>query len=398
MNNNAIIKYKKYPFFLILLFALYLSEGIFGLLPFSRIICVLYISILFITYSPHTTFSKPILMLSISMILSMISCYIFHNQSIIDSFTGYTTYTSIIIYFILLKIRIAPSIIERLLFWLFIIFCICYIYQVLVFPTPVFITENNNINESIDITIRRIRMPGMSLVGLGLFYSLNKVMLGKKIYIISIILSAIVIMLFGFRTLLFFSILFSFWMIIKINGFSKGMLVGAIVFSLIIWGFSLTNFGQETFNAMMEREENNQNFGNKDYIRYVTLFYYYEQHFQNFLEFLLGSGIPARGVISNYSAYYTRLEEMGIHYYDWGILGMSWMMGILSLIAMIWYPIKAFFSKVPIEKQYLTIWFGYLFACGFTSAEFVRQGCFLIQGIVLFLIYKYEYKKNHNSK
>ena len=112
----------------------------------------------------------------------------------------------------------------------------------------------------------------------------------------------------------------------------------------------------------------------------------------------MGSGIPNRLIISDYSKYYDGLESFGIHYYDWGILGMSWMMGFMSLIAMVWYSVKAFFTKVPRNKLYLTLWFGYLLACGFTSAEFVRQGCFLIQGIVLYLIHMYSDEKNNNSK
>ena len=241
-------------------------------------------------------------------------------------------------------------------------------------------------------------MPGMSLVGIGLFYSLNKLLLGNYKYLPFVVLAVVVMMLFGFRTLLFFSILFSIWMIVKINGFSYRLIVGIIVLLIIIWGFSLTTFGQETFAAMLERQENDQNFGNKDYIRYTTLFYYYSQHFSNFIEFLLGSGIPNRLIISNYGRYYDNLESFGIHYYDWGILGMSWMMGLMSLIAMVWYSVKAFFTKVPRNKLYLTLWFGYLLACGFTSAEFVRQGCFLIQGMVLYLIHVYSDEKNNSSK
>ena len=112
----------------------------------------------------------------------------------------------------------------------------------------------------------------------------------------------------------------------------------------------------------------------------------------------MGSGIPNRVIISDYGKYYDNLESYGIHYYDWGILGMSWMMGLMSLVAMVWYSVKAFFTKVPRNKLYLTLWFGYLLACGFTSAEFVRQGCFLIQGMVLYLIHVYSDEKNNSSK
>ena len=100
--------------------------------------------------------------------------------------------------------------------------------------------------------------------------------------------------------------------------------------------------------------------------------------------------------------YYIKLESWGIHYFDWGLLGISWMMGMLSLVAMIWYPIRAFLTKMPNDKLYLSIWFGYLLACAFTSAEFVRQGCFLVQGIALYLITiysnQYSYEKDYNCE
>ena len=396
--TDLIFKKNNYPFIVILAIFLWLCDGLFGLLPLSRVMFIVYVGVWFFLRNKDTTFSRPVSILMISMILSMFSCLLFHGQSLFNSLPGYVTYGAIVIYFVLFKIRLSPNVVERLIFWMFIIFCVCYIYQVIVFPKPVFILSGDNFNEGLDILLRRIRMPGMSLVGIGLFYSLNKLLLGNYKYLAFVVLAAVVMMLFGFRTLLFFSILFSIWMIVKINGFSYRLIVGIIVLLIIIWGFSLTTFGQETFAAMLERQENDQNFGNKDYIRYTTLIYYYSQHFSNFIEFLLGSGIPNRLIISNYGRYYDNLESFGIHYYDWGILGMSWMMGLMSLIAMVWYSVKAFFTKVPRNKLYLTLWFGYLLACGFTSAEFVRQGCFLIQGMVLYLIHVYSDEKNNSSK
>ena len=69
-----------------------------------------------------TTFSRPVSILMISMILSMFSCLLFHGQSLFNSLLGYVTYGAIVIYFVLFKIRLSPNVVERLIFWMFIIF------------------------------------------------------------------------------------------------------------------------------------------------------------------------------------------------------------------------------------------------------------------------------------
>lgn len=401
VNNNGLAAINTAPIWILLLIALWLCEDFFGLFHQSPTIRFPIYSLLFvICYKKTTAFSKPLLLLFISMWLSIFSCKIYHNQSFIQSFSGYATFGAIAIYFVLLKIHFPIYKLEKIIFGMFLVFCGCYLYQMAVFPKPVFIGADNPYSEQLDMILRRIRMPGMSLVGLGLFYSLNKALLGKVQYFAFVILAVVMLLLFGFRTLIAIAAIFSFVMVVKINGFSWKLLIGLALVLGIIYGISLTSFGQETFEGMMERQEDDQNFGNKDYIRYTTLFYYTQSHFKDAIEFFLGSGIANRQNNPAYGQYYMRLESYGIHYYDWGILGMSWMMGMLSLIAMIWYPIKAFLAKLPKEKVFLSVWFGYLLSCGFTSAEFVRQGCFLVQGMVLYEIYviTLQNEQNNNSQ
>lgn len=398
MINNIRQEYRTLPFAVLLLIGLYLSQGIFGLLHFSRVLFIVFFLGFMWGYKKDTPFSTPLMLLMVSMVLSMFSCMIFHDQGFVSSMGGYVTFAAISIFFVLRKLNIAPWQIEKVLFWMFVIFCLCYIYQILVFPKLVFISSDEHINYEVSISLRRIRMNGMSLAGFGAFFSLNKILSGKKIFIIPLALAIVVILLFGFRTLTFFVFVFSFVMVARIYKLSFKLIFGFSFMMVVLWAFSITEFGQETFGAMMERQETDQTFANKDYVRYATLFYYYRDHFQNVFEMFLGSGIPARDTGSAYEIYYNRLEAIGLHYYDWGLLGMSWMMGMLSLVGMLWYPIRAFFARLPKDKLYLSVWFGYLLCCAFTSAEFVRPGCFLLQGGVLYLITKYEYEKDYNNK
>ena len=161
----------------------------------------------------------------------------------------------------------------------------------------------------------------------------------------------------------------------------------------------LTPIFQTVFERMMERQESDQTFGNKDYIRYATLFHYYGNHYKSAVEVFLGSGLCNRALRTSYSLEIVRNESYGLHYYDWGLLGISWMTGVLSLIGMLWWSLKAAFAKLPKKYLYLSVWFGYILTCAFTSAEFVRQGCFLIQAICLYLIYKISlYEKNRYNE
>lgn len=85
----------------------------------------------------------------------------------------------------------------------------------------------------------------------------------------------------------------------------------------------LTPIFQTVFERMMERQESDQTFGNKDYIRYATLFHYYGNHYKSAVEMFLGSGLCNRALRTSYSLEIVRNESYGLHYYDWGLLGIS---------------------------------------------------------------------------
>lgn len=60
-------------------------------------------------------------------------------------------------------------------------------------------------------------------------------------------------------------------MIIRFNGFSKKLVFWCALGGLGAYLLYLTPIFQTVFERMMERQESDQTFGNKDYIRYATL-------------------------------------------------------------------------------------------------------------------------------
>ena len=82
------------------------------------------------------------------------------------------------------------------------------------------------------------------------------------------------------------------------------------------------------------------------------------------------------------------LANRGIYWVDFGLLSLSWVLGIPAVLGMILYSIKASFLKVSSEYYYLGIWFMYLVASSFTTAEFFREGNFIVQALALYLVEK----------
>lgn len=355
---------------------------------------------IFVVFYKQTKFSLPIVLLVFSCIGSLVSSSYFRGTSPLDLIREYNTYLSILIFFLLCEYRPKTETVENVLFWLFICFSICYIIQCIVYPVKIFVPEGSEQYSEFtgydEIINRRIRLPGMSIVGLGMFFCLNKIMMGKLYYSLPFVLSVIVLFLFGFRTTIFFAMIWSVILYFRVNGLSKRLMLYGAGGIIALYIFVTTDFAQTVINTMLTRNES-ANFENQDYIRYATLNYFTTQHFMSPLEFFFGSGLPNRSIHVGYTSYYNKLEGMGLHFYDWGLLGISWMTGVLSLVGCLWYSIKAIFAKLPKTHLYLSVWFAYLLCSAFTSAEFVRQGCFYIQGVALYLIWQISKTKNHTT-
>ena len=207
-----------------------------------------------------------------------------------------------------------------------------------------------------------------------------------------------VIMLMGFRTMLAGIVIFSFVMIYKIYKINwKIILYGLLVVFLFFMLIQIPIF-TEKLNLIFERHQN-ANFSNSDYIRIIGFEYFFKEHFQSIWEFIFGSGMPRIGdTNTQYGDYIYSLYDIGIVWADWGLLGLSWMIGPIPVIIMLIYSIRAFFLKVPNDYSYLGIWFLYLIAISFTTKEFFRDGNFVVQAMALYLVEKVHLTYNKEER
>lgn len=360
-----------------------------GLLPF-----------IIIEIGRKQPFQTSYILMIIGLFLSMVSCYIYRGQDFISSFKAMPVVFYIFFFYLLLYLKPKIIQIENVLQWLIIIFDILYICQfVLLQSGIVFLPMDETTSDQGEEA--RFRMVASGLASLGVFYGCNKLLIKKRLLpFVIVILSFIVILLMAFRTMIFFTVIFSVILLFKVNrGFNKKTflyIIGGTLLLVFLFNMPVLS---DKLNYMLDKQfgQDSQTLDNKDYIRNVTLNYYLFHHFKSPLEFVLGSGLPF-----SEHAYYNEFKSLafsGIFFMDWGLLGLSWMIGILPVCCMIYYSFKSFVLKVDSRFYYMGIWFVYLVVSSITTAEFYRNGNYVIQALCLYLVYsanqqfKYEHSK-----
>ena len=323
----------------------------------------------------------------------MISCSIYREQTIYESIRYCYLGTYIYIaYFILRRVNINIYNVEKAFYYLSILFVICYIFQFFNPSLPLFISDDVVLARRFSSSQQRFRFAGQAIISLGFFMCLNKYLLTRQYkYLYVMVLSLFCILLLGFRSLtvaLFFSILMLFF---KLYGLKRKTFSAVFSVCIILLIFIFTPWGKNVYTDMMERQEE-QTFDNTDYIRMISLNYHYTEYFHDTAELVLGSGIPAqeRGNYkgSKYSKDIADLQEKGFIYQDWGVIGYSWIMGIGTIICIIWYCLKGFLLKVDKEYYYLGVWLLFLVLGSITTAEMFRPGAPFLMMVVLVLLDK----------
>jgi hypothetical protein len=287
---------------------------------------------------------------------------------------------------------------EKLILILAYSFCICYLVQYIVYPTIIF--SGARVMEDVSAQGLRMRLTGQGLSSLGYFYALTNVLnKDKKDKITYIILMALcfgVIFLMGFRTMLAFIVILTFAGIIKVNGFNWKLVRYAMAIAIVVNLSLQTKVVSNVLDQMAERQEN-ENLDNEDYIRITQMVYFTQMHFNSVGEYIIGSGVPSMGVDSStYGKKMEKLQSDGINWVDWGLLSLSWIIGIPAVLMMIFYSFKVILLKLPIDYFYLKIWFIYLIASSFTTMEFYRPGNFIVQAMALYIAEKAHNQWNSN--
>lgn len=335
-------------------------------------------------------FDRQLLFYLLFVFISCISSAFFRNQTnILANFFECYIYVNICFYYFLYYQKISPEDCERALLCLSVIFCILYILQYLIWPIAIFKGALDEIN--VNDEQKRIRMACSMLATVSYFYGINSFLVTKcKFKLIYSILGFIPIILVGFRSQTVMLLLLTFVMIVNVRKLKHSFIYVACGIFLL-YMISGIPFVSDKIQEMLGRQESDSTFLNADYIRYQE-FDYYTSHLENFKEWLFGSGIPVYG--TPYFSYIMKLYDLNLYWNDWGIIGLSWMIGIISVILLISIILRALFIRVDKSKLYLkyTLMLSLLISIA-TSAELFRPGNLLIVGIIIYLLEKSKTEK-----
>lgn len=195
----------------------------------------------------------------------------------------------------------------------------------------------------------------------------------------------------GFRSLLLALILCSLLMIYKTVGFTfKSLFKLAFVSMLLIFILYQFDFTQNTINAIINRNQE-QNFQNEDYIRIQQFHYFTQEHFINASDFFFGSGFPSEQ--SNYGKSMLRLQEFNQYgeyvssvgaWFDWGLIGLSWIAGIPTVTVLLIISAKAILKKTDKRYCYFAFFYLFLVMASITTIEYYRGGAFVFHAIALY--------------
>lgn len=356
------------------------------------VIAIIAIIPMFSYYKGNIPLKKAMFTMLIFLIASCIMGYIYWNQNFIQAFLASYIVYSAFWYFFFWKAKLNLKIAEKVLICMALIYSISYIIQWLIFPILIFDTQAMSEN----VLNTRLRLQGTALASIGFCLFYNKVLLKWDLKnAIFCILCFLPIALMGFRTMLVALIFCVVFLTIKIKGFNYKLLLPLLVITSIGIILINTKYGQNIIGDIQARQETD-NFQNEDYVRIIGLNYYLHDHFHNVTEQILGCGMYYSG--SEGEKLQEQIEPYGIKWNDWGVLGLSFYSGIITIIMLLYCTIVCALKKTNKEYVYLNAWMIYMLLCSITTAEFLRQGNTIIWALAAYLIIKNNLeRKNGNN-
>lgn len=371
-----------------LLLIILLLTGFVGFIPISITVEVilLFVFILYYRKELYTgLFNKFIFIVLIGIFLSSISCYFYRNQPIYLTIGISFNYLTISCYFIFKNKKYKESDIEDTLNILGKIVTLLYLVRFILLQQGVLVGGFVDNFQLADVENARLRIVCSPIIFFLMFKSYHNVLTSKnKKDLIWLALTMLCMVLMTFRTI-FAVVGVSFVILLFRTKVPRRKKILSSFFILVVCcGVLMNEKVSERITNRFE-ETAGEDFSNKDYIRVIQYDYFTQHYFKSEVEHVLGSGMPEQR--TNYGKEHNELAKAGIFYVDWGILGMSWMLGIITLVGMLAYMVIAIKISWKMEP-YISMWLIYMLLVSVTTGEFIRDGSFIVQALVLALITK----------
>lgn len=346
-----------------------------------------------------TDYRKIFLVIFVGILASMVSCMINRGQSIIDSIKAMPNYFGLLFYFFLKWRKFKLTTVQSALVWLIIVFDILYIAQYYLIDYGINFLNIDDWMLSDSTEGNRLRVMSSGLYSLGMFYGIVQwYITHKNKYLALFIVGAFVMLLTGYRQFLVSTLVALLFMIYKLDKRVKLKHIGFVA-AIVVVGYVLYQIPavQGKIAGMIERNDTGASLDNKDYIRVIQWEFFNHEYFKNGWEHFFGSGLPLPGAKSGFGKYFQTLTDQGLQYVDWGIIGASWMLGVLTFVGYVWMSLAAILKRVPSVYLYISLWYIFLLSSSITNWEFFRDGNFLVHAMALYII-ELASKENEKNK
>ena len=318
-------------------------------------------------------------------LFKIFSAYIFRGQDLFDSFLaaeypvwGYAFY----FYFVQRKTKIKN--IEKIIFWVGMLFIIAFLISFVVFPTRLF-----QYNKSVeDRGFQRILLTGSGFLFLLTFLALNKLLVKRTLKWTVILLLCYLCVILSLTRVYILStgIISLFYIWKKQNVFLKTViLAAAYIVVTIVAQLPVT---QRLLTKTQDDTEDIQ-----DYIRFQSAQYYLTDFQPSIATLVLGNGFTY-GDKTDYGRQMDQVQKQGFYVEDLGFLGLYIYMGILAIIAYIIIFYRSYKIKLPQKYFYLKMYVMFIFLNGVTNSGTFSESAVLS---IVFTLYLFDAVKNQEK-
>ena len=337
-----------------------------------------------VKYKEPCCYRKILLTYSFFIFCSCLYSFLYNGQSLFKTIFNSYNYLGLLFLFYIMNVKLHSSQLKKITLWLSLIFCACYIFQWIIYPITIFSGSLDEVNISDEAF--RMRMPGSLCAYILFFYGLNNYILTKnKKNLLYIAFGFLPILIMGFRSLIFCSILFALIMIPYVTKNLKKSFKWILLGCIIAVIASQLPIVQLKIDEMVDRQERGDTFTNKDYVRYLEYYYFSDYIFTKEYEHMFGGGVPVFDGKSIYAKNIQDATDSYLYYWnDLGLLGLSFIIGIPAVILFIITILKSISSCKDRDLQFIRFsMLAVLCASLITSMEIYRTGNFIIIALLL---------------
>lgn len=321
---------------------------------------------------------KSVMAFSVIILISIIIAYLVWNQTIYDSFKGYSSFYTVALYFIFVVNKIPETVLINIMKTIFFITLLVFLIDIITITDPPF---------SWKIMERRggltIIFFGQGFTVLGGLYYLNKFFTQKKFFFLLIYFLVCFLLIYYTRLRVYSAgiicsgvymlILFSKKIITKIF-----IIISVLLFAGIVINSDLIN--EEIKDTSIEQSENIN-----DDVRFLAQGYYYTTFQKSFLTYVFGNGIP-----SGKSELTVKTEKAkdNFNFYisDLGISGVFVYFGLLGALIWVYFFISVFNLQTHKSLLFVKAYFVFMFFSILTGYTLIDPGfvpsTFLALGIL----------------